>query len=63
MSFAAPNMFYGPISGPLIGLSVSAYYLFAWLFFFFSFIDYYLDVWIITSERIIDIQQNGFFHE
>jgi len=46
---------------PLLVLGVSAYYLFIWLFFFFSFIDYYLDVWIITSERIIDIQQKGFF--
>lgn len=46
---------------PLIVLGVSAYYLFLWLFFFFSFIDYYLDVWIITSERIIDIDQKGFF--
>lgn len=24
--------------------------------------DYYLDVWIITSERIIDIEQNGLFN-
>ncbi len=46
---------------PLVILAISAYYLFIWLFFFFSFIDYYLDVWIITSERIIDIQQRGFF--
>ena len=23
--------------------------------------DYYLDVWIITSHRIIDINQNGLF--
>lgn len=49
------------LSAPLLVLGTSAYYLFAWLFFFFSFIDYYLDIWIITSERIIDIQQKGFF--
>lgn len=46
---------------PLLILGSSTYYLFIWLFFFFSFIDYYLDVWIITSERIIDIEQRGFF--
>lgn len=56
-----PNALGGEISGPLLILGVSAYYLFIWLFFFFSFIDYYLDVWIITSDRIIDIQQRGFF--
>ena len=49
------------VAYPLIVLGGSAYYLFVWLFFFFSFIDYYLDVWIITNERIIDIQQRGFF--
>ena len=42
-------------------LTVSFYYLFMWVFFFFSFIDYYLDVWIITNQRIIDIEQKGFF--
>jgi len=46
---------------PLILVIASSYYLFIWLFFFFSFIDYYLDVWIITSERIIDVNQKGFF--
>jgi membrane protein YdbS with pleckstrin-like domain len=45
----------------LVVLGASIYYLFIWVFFFFSFIDYYLDVWIITNERIIDIQQEGFF--
>lgn len=45
----------------LVVLGTSAYYLFVWLFFFFSFIDYYLDVWIVTNRRIIDIQQQGFF--
>lgn len=45
----------------IITLATSAYYLFIWLFFFFSFVDYYLDVWIVTNRRIIDIQQKGFF--
>lgn len=56
-----PNLFYNQISYALFALIVSFYYLFIWLFFLFSFIDYYLDVWIITNERIIDIQQRGFF--
>ena len=24
--------------------------------------DYYLDVWIITNQRLIDIEQKGFFN-
>ncbi len=46
---------------PVTVLTISAYYLFVWVFFFFTFIDYYLDVWIITNKRIIDIEQLGFF--
>jgi hypothetical protein len=58
---AIPNILAGGISYPLIVLGTSGYLLFIWLFFFFSFIDYYLDVWIITNYRIIDISQEGFF--
>jgi hypothetical protein len=56
-----PNLMVGDISYPAIMLSGSVFYLFIWLFFFFSFIDYYLDVWVITSKRVIDVRQNGFF--
>ena len=55
------KLFSGELSQPIFVLGASAYYLFIWLFFFFSFIDYYLDVWIVTSERILDIRQEGFF--
>lgn len=56
-----PNLLEGEITYPLIILASSGYALFIWLFLFFMFIDYYLDVWLITSERIIDIRQEGFF--
>ncbi len=56
-----PGLLEGSLSYPALVLGSSAFYLFIWLFFFFSFIDYYLDIWIITSERIIDVRQEGFF--
>lgn len=56
-----PNWLNGEISYPLLVLGAGGYILFIWLFLFFSFIDYYLDIWIITSERIIDVKQEGFF--
>ncbi len=42
-------------------LAGSVYFLSVWLFAFFYFIDYYLDVWIVTNRRIISIEQKGFF--
>lgn len=61
MTYNYPNLLSGDMSYPLVVLGISAYYLFIWLFLFFSFIDYYLDIWIITNERIVDIRQEGFF--
>ena len=29
--------------------------------FFLFFVDYYLDMWIITSTRILDVEQHGLF--
>jgi hypothetical protein len=31
------------------------------LLLFIFWVDYYLDMWIITNERIIDIEQRGLF--
>jgi PH (Pleckstrin Homology) domain-containing protein len=45
----------------LLGLG-SLYYLFILLFFYNAFIDYYLDVWIVTNKRIINIEQKGLFN-
>lgn len=40
----------------------SLYYLCLAVMSFYAIIDYYLDVWIITSQRIISIEQRGLFH-
>ena len=37
------------------------YYLFLIIFFYTHFIDYYLALWIVTNDRIIDIEQQGIF--
>ncbi|MBI2552496.1 PH domain-containing protein [Candidatus Uhrbacteria bacterium] len=43
-------------------LGGSAWYLFALLLFFTHFTDFFLDVWIVTNERVIAIVQKGLFH-
>lgn len=46
---------------PIATLSASIYYLGACLFFYFQFIEFYLDIWIVTNDRIVDINQKGLF--
>jgi len=46
----------------LFVLITSLYYLYIWLFIFAVFVDYYLDVWIVTNHRILNIEQKGLFH-
>lgn len=36
-------------------------FMFLWILLFIIWIDYYLDVWIVTDQRIIDIEQNSLF--
>lgn len=45
----------------LVVMGISAYSLYILLFLFISWIDYYLDVWVVTKERIITMEQKGLF--
>lgn len=36
--------------------------LMSWLFLYIKFVDYYLDVWILTTERIVEIKQRSLFN-
>lgn len=55
------GLFTNQFFAPIVVLFVSIYYLYVWLFAFTSFVDYYLDVWLVTSERIVNIEQQGLF--
>ncbi|MBI2096107.1 MAG: PH domain-containing protein [Candidatus Taylorbacteria bacterium] len=33
-----------------------------WVYLFLIWTDYYLDIWLITDRRIVDIEQKGMFH-
>lgn len=56
-----PDLLSRPIIYPVLVLSASIYYLSIWLFLFGNFLDYYLDLWIVTNERIMNIEQHGLF--
>jgi membrane protein YdbS with pleckstrin-like domain len=56
-----PSLLVGDISRPLLILAASAYYLMIWAFLITKFISYYLDVYLVTTYRVLDVQQNGLF--
>ncbi len=56
-----PELLANPSFQALLIFGGSAFFLFAWLFLFQLFLDYYLDSWIVTNRRILNIEQNGLF--
>jgi len=45
----------------LVDFSLSLYIMILLVFMFLIWMDFYLDMWIITTKRIIDIEQRGLF--
>ena len=46
---------------PLINFFLSLYLITLFLLLFLFWMDYYLDMWIITDQRIITVEQKGLF--
>lgn len=56
-----PSLLVSPISYPLLVLLASIYYLSVMLFFYTSFVEFYLDLHILTNDRLVDINQITLF--
>lgn len=48
--------------GAFLAFCYEAYLLLLWLVVCLLWTDYYLDVWIVTDQRIVDIEQKGLFN-
>ncbi len=49
------------LSEPWTRLLLGSWWLFMWTGFFNAFTKFYLDVWVITTARIVNIHQHRFF--
>lgn len=56
-----PDFISADMARTLIVLFASAYYLSVYLFFYSFFITFYLDMAIITNDRLIDVEQPALF--
>src|SRR3989344_1913881 len=45
----------------LLVFTIALFCLCAWVAFFVEWTNYYLDIWVVTSRRILDIEQHSFF--
>lgn len=45
----------------LLGLAYSLWLTVLWILFYIEWTDYYLDVWLVTNARVIDIDHEGLF--
>lgn len=50
-----------PIIQSILWALGSAWLVGMWIAFFIVYTDYYLDVWVLTDQRLIDIDQKGLF--
>lgn len=57
-----PALVHDPVIFPIIVLLSSITFLYAWLILFQMFMDYYLDVWIVTTKRILNVEHTGLFN-
>jgi hypothetical protein len=62
--FIFPSVFFktGGASGYALTFFIATTLLIiTWIYSFLVWVDYYFDMWIITSERVVNIEQKGLF--
>lgn len=62
ITFGNPAMLQNVFWGPALILTLFGYLLMVLILTFTELTDYWLDVWIVTSERILNTEQHGLFN-
>jgi uncharacterized membrane protein YdbT with pleckstrin-like domain len=60
LSATGVSILSGPLA-PLAAIFISVYALIVLIIMMTQFTDYYLDTWIVTNERVINIEQHALF--
>jgi len=55
-----PDIAHGQFTNLFLFLE-NLFFMFIWITFFLVWVDYYFDVWIVTDQRIVNIEQKGLF--
>jgi hypothetical protein len=61
LTYLYPGIFDVQMNFVIFLLVASAFFLGGWLFSFQMFIEYWLDIFIVTDKRVLDIDQKGLF--
>lgn len=61
MKIAEVEILGDPVWGAIVSTVIAIYVLIVASVIITQFTDYYLDTWIVTTERIINIEQHGLF--
>jgi uncharacterized membrane protein YdbT with pleckstrin-like domain len=61
LSAFSPEILAGVFSRPALILLASSFYLLMFMSLLTKFVDYYLDVWVVTNDRILNVEQHGLF--
>jgi hypothetical protein len=56
------RLFNGELTETIVRLTICLYYLGLWVFLWNAWVDYYLDVWLVTNERVLSLEQRGLFN-
>lgn len=59
---AVPAMSSEPAYGLIFWYFASLFWLVAWCWGFLIWLDWYLDIWVLTNERVISIEQRRLFN-
>ena len=62
ISTYAARVFDDRVALPLVSLLTICYWMVVLAFFLVAWVDYYFDTWIITTERVLDVNQVTLFH-